>query len=309
MIIQFVIVNKKLIITLYTLIVVCIGFATVIEKYHGTGFVSEQIYGAWWFSALWAVLTVAACAYIIKQHLYKRVAVMLLHMSFVVILIGALTTHLFARRGSIGLRSGIPNSVYNDKEGNSQQLPFSLMLKEFRIVNYPGTDAPLDYQSIIQYAEGDLQPETEIVVSMNNIGHIDGYRLFQSNYDTDGQGVTLGISYDPYGVAITYWGYILLLVGIIATLMSRKTQMRTLYRKAMQPLAILLPLVLYASPIRANNDLQTVDKDIAHRMGTINVLYNNRICPLNTVATDFVSKLSGSASWKGFLPMRFSSVG
>ena len=300
MIIQFVIVNKKLIITLYTLIVVCIGFATVIEKYHGTGFVSEQIYGAWWFSALWAVLTMAAYAYIIKQHLYKRVAVMLLHMSFVVILIGALTTHLFARRGSIGLRSGISTSEYIDKEGNSQQLPFSLMLKEFRIVNYPGTDAPLDYQSIIQYAEGDLQPETEIVVSMNNIGHIDGYRLFQSNYDTDGQGVTLGISYDPYGVAITYLGYILLLVGIIATLMSRKTQMRTLYRKAMQPLAILLPFALYASPIRANNDLQTVDKDIAHRMGTINVLYNNRICPLNTVAIDFVSKLSGSASWKGF---------
>ena len=36
------------------------------------------------------------------------------------------------------------------------------------------------------------------------------------------------------------------------------------------------------------------------RMGTINVLYNNRICPLNTVATDFVTKLSGNASWEGY---------
>jgi hypothetical protein len=35
-------------------------------------------------------------------------------------------------------------------------------------------------------------------------------------------------------------------------------------------------------------------------MGTINVLYNNRICPLNTVATDFVTKLSGNASWQGY---------
>ena len=35
-------------------------------------------------------------------------------------------------------------------------------------------------------------------------------------------------------------------------------------------------------------------------MGTIQVLYNNRICPLNTVATDFTMKVAGSASWKGY---------
>ena len=327
--------NKKVIFTLYTFIVVCIGFTTIIEKYHGTSFVSEHIYGAWWFSVLWAILTMAACAYIIKQRLYKRVAVMLLHVSFVVILIGALTTHLFSHRGTIGLRSGIPVASYTEKDGTIQPLPFSLMLKEFRIVNYPGTDAPLDYQSVIQYVDGNLQPSSssvrenlpssfsssvkenlpssssssvdgdcqsprEILVSMNNVGHLGGFRLFQSSYDSDGEGVSLGLSYDPYGIAITYLGYLLLLVGIITTLLSRKTQMRKLYRRALQPLAILLPLALYASPISANDNLQTVDKDIAHRLGTIDVLYNNRICPLNTVATDFVSKLSGDASWNGY---------
>ena len=65
-------ITKITIITLYTLLVVCIGFATVIEKYQGTAFVSDNIYGAWWFSALWAVLTVAALAYIVKQRLYGR---------------------------------------------------------------------------------------------------------------------------------------------------------------------------------------------------------------------------------------------
>lgn len=49
-----------MIMVLYTLIVACIGFATIIEKYEGTTFVGEHIYGAWWFVALWAVLTVAA---------------------------------------------------------------------------------------------------------------------------------------------------------------------------------------------------------------------------------------------------------
>ena len=282
---------------LYILIVVCIGFATIIEKYHGTTFVSEQIYGAWWFTALWAVLTVTACAYMLKQQLYKRMAVFLLHLSFVVILAGALTTHLFAKRGTVRLRTGFAENIYIDKDHRVEQFPFTLTLKEFRIVNYPGTDAPLDYQSVIQSNHG------EVIVSMNNIGRLDGYRLFQQSYDTDGGGVTLGVSYDPGGIGITYIGYLLLLVGIIATLLSRKTQMRSLYQKAVKTKTLLLLFYLFSfvpSAAQANETLPVVDKDIAHRLGTVSVLYNNRICPLNTVATDFVTKLSGNASWNGY---------
>lgn len=269
-----------MIIALYILIVVCIGFATVIEKYHGTTFVSENIYGAWWFSALWAVLTVVSCAYILQQRLYKRLAVLLLHMAFVVILIGALVTHLTSRRDTIHLRV---NQTYM----LSPTTPITL--KEFRIVNYPGTDAPLDYQSVI------LSDEGEMLVSMNHIGSIDGYRLFQQSYDTDEEGVTLGVGYDPQGIAITYTGYLLLLIGIIATLLSRKTQMRSLYKKAM-----LTMLAFVSMSVQAEEKLPVVDKDIAHRMGTIQVLYNNRICPLNTIATDFTMKMTGSASWHGY---------
>ena len=302
--------TKITVCSLYTLIVVCIGFATVIEKYRGTTFVGEHIYGAWWFSALWAVLTIAALAYIIQQRLYKRLAVMLLHLSFVVILAGALTTHLFARRGIVRLRTNVPEMIFIDKDNRVEHLPFSLTLKEFRIINYPGTDAPLDYQSIVKSGND------EVVVSMNHIGNIDGYRLFQQSYDTDGEGVTLGISHDPYGIAITYVGYLLLLIGIIATLLSRKTQMRSLYRKAIAVTVLFFGMntgavanscvpsvasgIAESSLFTLHSSLPVVDADIAHRMGTIHVLYNNRICPLNTVATDFTMKLTGSASWKGY---------
>ena len=289
--------NKKMIMVLYTLIVACIGFATIIEKYEGTTFVGEHIYGAWWFVALWAVLTVAALAYMVERRVYKRTAVMLLHLSFVVILAGALTTHLFARRGTVRLRTGVPEIIYVDKDHKVEHLPFSLTLKEFRIINYPGTDAPLDYQSVI------LHGQEEVLVSMNNIGYIEGYRLFQQSYDSDGDGVLLGISYDPYGIAITYLGYLMLLLGIIATLLSRKTQMRALYRKAITGALLLMSISAHAEDglqLTVDGLQFTVDKDIAHRMGTINVLYNNRICPLNTVATDFVTKLSGNASWQGY---------
>ena len=265
---------------LYSLIIVCIGFATVVEKYRGTPFVGEHIYGAWWFSALWAVLTVASLAYLVKQRLYKRVALMLLHGSFVVILAGALTTHLFAERDTIHLRVDRTHQLSPTTQ---------ITLKDFRIINYPGTDAPLDYQSTIRSGS------EEVTVSMNHIGNIDGYRLFQKSYDSDGKGVSLGVSYDPYGIAITYVGYLLLLVGIIATLLSRHTQMRALYRKAM-----MLVLLMVSVSANAEEQLPVIDKEIAHRMGTINVLYNNRICPLNTVATDFVTKMTGSASWNGY---------
>ena len=271
---------KRLIITLYILLVVCIGFATVVEKYRGTAFVGEHIYGAWWFSALWAVLTVASLAYIMKQHLYKRMAVMLLHLSFVVILVGALVTHLTAQRDTIHLRVGIPYHLTSTSQ---------ITLKEFRIINYPGTDAPLDYQSVI------LHGNEQVLVSMNKVGNIDNYRLFQQSYDSDGAGVSLGLSYDPYGIAITYFGYLMLLIGIIATLLSRHTQMRSLYRKA-----ITVALLLISVNVYAEEKLPVIDKDIAHRMGSIQVLYNNRICPLNTVATDFTMKMTGSASWKDY---------
>ena len=271
---------KRLIFTLYILLVVCIGFATVVEKYRGTAFVGEHIYGAWWFSALWAVLTVASLAYIMKHHLYKRMAVMLLHLSFVVILVGALVTHLTAQRDTIHLRVGIPYHLTSTSQ---------ITLKEFRIINYPGTDAPLDYQSVI------LHGNEQVLVSMNKVGNIDNYRLFQQSYDSDGAGVSLGLSYDPYGIAITYFGYLMLLIGIIATLLSRHTQMRSLYRKA-----ITVALLLISVNVYAEEKLPVIDKDIAHRMGSIQVLYNNRICPLNTVATDFTMKMTGSASWKDY---------
>ena len=318
--------TKIIIIALYTLIVVCIGFATIIEKYYDTAFVSEHIYGAWWFSALWAVLTVSACVDMLKQRLYRRMAVFLLHASFVVILAGALVTHLFAKQGTVRLRTGIAEISYVDKEGKVERFPFSLTLKEFRIVNYPGTDAPLDYQSVVEHSRTDVPTPSNVpwrgvrdeavLVSMNNVGNIDGYRLFQQSYDTDGEGVTLGVSYDPWGIAITYTGYLLLLIGIIATLLSRKTQMRALYRKAVLMIMLLVsihvsaensqfsarPNGTLAEPVGARilNSQFVLDKDIAHRMGTIQVLYNNRICPLNTVATDFVMKMTGGASWQGY---------
>ena len=269
------------------------------KQLHGSNEVHENIYGAWWFTALWAMLSVASSAILIRRRIHRKAAVALLHLSFLVILIGAFVTHLTSVEGSVHLRKGDETRSFTDSGKELRQFPFSLSLKDFEITYYPGTDAVMDYKALISVKEGTKAGET-IQVSINNIGKMAGYRLYQSSYDTDREGVVLLVACDPYGIAVTYTGYLMLLLSLIWTLMSRHTRIRQLYRMAAKSAAALL-LLLFFLPSQADAQVGTrrISKETAREMGTITVLYGGRICPLNTVATEFVTKLCGKGSWKG----------
>ena len=96
---------RRTVVFLYVAIIVSMALATIVEKYEGTAFVQRNIYGAWWFSLLWAMLTAAGVAYFIKQRV-KRAFVVVLHLSFVVILAGALLNQQKRKTGMIHLRIG-----------------------------------------------------------------------------------------------------------------------------------------------------------------------------------------------------------
>jgi len=98
---------KKTLITLYIVAVVVLAAATIIEKYTSTAFVASHIYGAWWFVVLWALLTAAAIAWFVKRRV-RRPSVVLLHLSFAVILLGALLTWLTSWSGQIVLTQNDP---------------------------------------------------------------------------------------------------------------------------------------------------------------------------------------------------------
>ena len=57
------------------------------------------------------------------------------------------------------------------------------------------------------------------------------WRFCQSNYDTDGYGVELRYNYDPWGIGITYTGYVMLLVAMIAFFFQRHSRFRALLGK------------------------------------------------------------------------------
>ena len=290
--------------TLYILLIVCMGIATMVEKFLGSDFAKEHIYGSWWFVAAWALLTVLSLYYIFKKGMHRRMAVLLLHLSFVVILAGAFITHLFSKEGTVHLRQDVGMACFSDKHGKKMELPFSLTLSHFTVLYYPSTDAVMDYQATIK-AEHNGRTE-HIMVSMNHIGKVSGYRFYQSSYDADLQGTILLVAYDPYGIAVTYMGYLMLLIGLLWTMISRHTQIRWFYRLATRGVAVLMVCLLPTSCVSAQEKnavlkpkITRVNHEVADELGQVAVLFNGRICPLNTVATEYVTKLCGKRSWEG----------
>ena len=57
------------------------------------------------------------------------------------------------------------------------------------------------------------------------------WRFCQSDYDSDQQGVVLSYNYDPWGIGITYTGYVLLLVAMIAFFFQKHTYFRAMLRQ------------------------------------------------------------------------------
>ena len=218
----------KLPFVLVIFLVIAIAVATVLENRYDTHYALQHVYGAWWFIALWAVLALAGCWLIYKRKMWKQPSVFLLHLSFLVILIGALTTHITSHRGMVHLREGETCRSYwtKDKQGlytQTEQMPFYLALKDFQVLYDADSVTPSDYISQVVIATKEGKKETTI--SMNNIGRIKGFRIYQTSFDDDEQGSVFTISYDPWGTGITYAGYLLLAISMIWVSLKRKEKL------------------------------------------------------------------------------------
>ena len=107
-------------------LILIMAAATCIENVRGSGFVAEYVYGSWWFVLLWAIFSGLGIALIIKTKLYRRLPVFLLHVSFVVILCGALLSYLTSERGEVHLRKDEPVTQYDNSSGVRTDLGFAL---------------------------------------------------------------------------------------------------------------------------------------------------------------------------------------
>lgn len=191
---------KKITILVYLILIMLLGTATILEAVHGTEFVESNIYHAAYFSALWGILAFLSVIAMAKYKLWKHAAAFLLHISFLTILLGALTTYVNGQKGYIHLRSGLETNLFKLRENHKQvMLPFMVRLDSFKVEYYPGTQAPKDYLSYITCTDSTTKAVSHACISMNKIWTEQGYRFYQTSFDEDSKGSFLTVNYDPWG--------------------------------------------------------------------------------------------------------------
>ena len=297
---------KRLILIIYVVLVVVLAVATFVEQARGTAFVGEHVYHTAWFCTLWGVLAALTLVACLRRHLWRRVPLLLLHGSFLVILGGAFLTFMGGQQGVVHLEEGQATDRFMLRDsGELLPLPFTLRLDSFRVQCYPGTDAPEDYISYVRLSVPS-GGERAATVSMNRILTCEGYRFYQSSYDPDGRGSWLSVNHDPWGIGVTYAGYALLGLSMLWVLLGRGGEFRRLLRHPLLRkggfLTVFLLLGTGVSVQAQGRKLPVLKQRQADSLAAVQVIYHDRVTPFNTLARDFVLKLTGCPTYKGLTP-------
>lgn len=158
----------------------------------------------------------------------------LLHIALMTIVVGACVTHFCGEQGEIHLRDDKAQTLANKHSS------ISLFLWGFRIET-DDAGHPVDFVTELRMMNRGVKKQTangqkltaieEGVVRMNKPLKYHGWRFCQSNFDSDGHGVVLSYNYDPWGIGITYTGYAMLLLAMIAFFFQPRTYFRAMLKK------------------------------------------------------------------------------
>ena len=218
--------GERWVVTGYIGMMLLLAFATFAATAWGEKAVEEQIYHSWWFTAWWALLSVALWLAVyqwIKVRIQRRSeakrvkwSVIHLHIAFLCILVGAAITSITAKRGFVYLEPGLKVNLYLDKANHCQhQFPFTLQLDSFRIRYDAESQSHADYVSYLHI------DQTPVKVAMNHVAHYQGFRFIPYSFDEAHEGSWLSVSHDPWGIGISYLGYLWLTLSFL-TLLRRQ---------------------------------------------------------------------------------------
>lgn len=215
-----------------------------------------------------------------------------IHIALTVIFVGAMCTHFFGIQGDVTIADRGKTSTFAITSGpGGGVFPFEVELVSADVEFYPGTTTPMDFKSLIRINNRNYE------VSMNNPAVVEGWRFYQSGMTADSS--TFSISYDPFGIGITYCGYMLLAIGLVGFFFQRNTAWSALIRRR----TAIVTLLIFVSFGSANSaELPTMQRSMATDMGKMYVYWNDRICPMQTMARDVTIKLYGSEEYKGMTP-------
>lgn len=279
------------------LCIVMLGLAsaTVIEKFYGNEVSATYFYHSPWMIAMFVICSLTGLVTVMALRKTMTVATLSLHVSLALILAGAAVTFFWGKYGSIRMEIGNEKSEFNLSNGDTCQLPFSISLAGIGIEYFPGTHSPRDYYSIVKITGNGYSCSHR--VSMNHPLDVQGYRFCQSAL---GEGCsTLVVNYDVWGVGITFVAYGLLFVSMIAALLERNGSFRRNLRRLTAVVA--LPVVGFSCTVDAAESRPIVlQRPLANTFGTLYILNNGRVQPIQTFARDFCVTVCGNEQYNGF---------
>lgn len=186
-------------------------------------------------------------------------------------------------------------------------LPFEIYLEDFILDRYPGSSSPSAYESKVVIRDG--IKAVPYLIFMNNVLDYGGYRFFQASYDSDERGTVLSVNYDLPGTWISYFGYMLMGLGMCWALFGKHSRFQFLLRKLkhlqitylvlLVIMMLSLPLTGVAQTKNFNNVFKEyiVPKNHADEFGTLLVQdLDGRVKPINTLALEFLRKISRGTS-------------
>lgn len=180
-------------------------------------------------------------------------------------------------------------------------IPFGIKLNDFDLQRYPGSDSPSSFISNVEVYDESENLVKPFSIYMNNILNFGGYRFYQSSYDPDERGTYLSVNGDRWGTLITYFGYFLLIVGIVWALFAKGSRFRQLISRSATTVVVLTILSLSYPAFSQNAPI--LDKKQAREFGALLIQdQGGRIKPLGTLAGEVLRKLNRSNSFMGQNP-------
>ncbi|WP_179320336.1 cytochrome c biogenesis protein CcsA [Winogradskyella helgolandensis] len=208
------------------------------------------------------------------------------------------------------------------------KLPFEIKLNDFIAEKYPGTEkAYSSYESkitVLDKEDGDF----DYRVFMNHVLDHKGYRFFQASFHPDEKGTVLSVNHDFWGTYITYAGYILLYLSMLAILFVKNTRfddirkkLAKLKEKKAKMMTMILLLISFSgfSQVHTDDDghdhqnktgkeqidsilsVHITPKEHAAKFSKMVIQdYSGRMMPMHTYASEMLRKLSKSDVYEDF---------
>ncbi|MBF0330824.1 MAG: cytochrome c biogenesis protein ResB [Candidatus Omnitrophica bacterium] len=192
--------------------------STFLESVHGTEFAQKVFYQTRWFDGIFFLLCINIfCSTVLRFPFQKKhIGFLITHIAILVLLAGAFISKNYGTEGEMSLAEGeTANAMQQMDLPTVTALPFSLTLKQFRKIDYPGTMSAAAFESDVTLRDLHSGSTFERTISMNHPLSYAGYKVFQSSYFMDEQHAKISVfsvAHNP-GILWIYIGSVLACCG------------------------------------------------------------------------------------------------